>query len=158
VSEVEVDALNGIYAWRAPRAGVSLIRSRLGRVVLTTERFLFLSTGTSGVGRDLLLGPVGSSVLRLTVGERRTDELDLRALATDGSLSIALECITHARVERRWDFANYLVLETAGTGVLPRACSFMTKFGFDRKALVRFLETLEWARTRSRSSVVEPRT
>lgn len=65
----------------------------------------------------------------------------------------------YAEVEEcpRWSSTRSMgyTLETAGTGVLPRACSFMTKFGFNRKALVTFLETLEGARTRSRSLVVE---
>lgn len=145
--EAVVDAFDGLYMWRAARPGMTLIGSHVGRVLLTTQRFLFLSTGTSGVGKELLFTAVGGPLIRLTLGQTTTDQLDLSALRNEGSLSGRLEHITNSRVARRWDLSNYLVVETAGPASLPPICSFMTRFGQSRGRLLTFRQTLESMRT-----------
>jgi len=57
--ETVIDAFDGLYLWPAAKPGMTLIGSRTGRVLLTSQRFLFLSTGTSGIGKQLLFSAVG---------------------------------------------------------------------------------------------------
>ena len=41
IPEAVVDALDGLYMWRAGRPGVALLGSYVGRVLLTNHRFRF---------------------------------------------------------------------------------------------------------------------
>jgi hypothetical protein len=148
VPEIVLYTFDGLYAWRAPKPGMSVIGSFIGRVVLTSRRFLFLSTGTNGLGKALLMAAAGGALLSLTLGRTRTDELDLSALDNEGSLSFGLERVTGSRVARRWDFSNYFALETAGVDGLPPACSFMTKFGRARDELTALQTKLDEARAK----------
>ena len=145
IPEAVVDALDGLYMWRAGRPGVALLGSHVGRVLLTNHRFLFLSTGARGVSRDLLFTADGGLTM-LTFGQTTTDLLDLSALRNEGSLSGRLDHITSSRVLRRWDLSNYMVVETAGTSSLPSICSFMTRFGRSRRRLLAFRQALESTR------------
>src|SRR5436190_44242 len=85
--ETVIDVFDHLYMWLAAKPGMTLFGSHVGRVMLTSERFLFLSTGTSGVGKQLLVGAVGGPVASLTLGQTTTDQLDLGALRNEGSLS-----------------------------------------------------------------------
>jgi hypothetical protein len=145
--EIVIDALDGLHMWRAAKPGVTLFGSLVGRVLLTSQRFLFLSTGTSGIGKEFLFAAAGGPLVRLTLGQTTTDQLDLSALGNEGSLSGRLEHVTGSRVVRRWDLSSYLVVETAGTLGLPPICSFMTRLGFNRGRLLAFRQTLESTRT-----------
>jgi hypothetical protein len=147
-AETFVHVFDGISAWRAPRPGMTMFGSHVGRLILTTRRLLFLSTGSSGMGRAFASSALGGPVAMLTVGQTVTDELDLGALRNEGGLSLPLDHVTAARVHRRWDFSTYLTVETAGTGAYPRACSFMTRFGQDGPAIRALHERLEWAPAR----------
>ena len=147
-TEVVVDVLDDMYMWRAARAGVTLFGTRVGRVLLTTERFLFLSTG-SGLATQLPWGAF-RTYAPISAGQTRTDQLNLGALQNKGSLNIRLDRITAARVERRWDLSHYLVVEISAAHDAPPVCSFMTRYGFNPGTLAAFVDTLEWARTRGK--------
>ena len=134
IPEVVADALDGMYMWRAARPGVTLFGAYVGRVLLTNHRFLFLSTGATGVSRGWVFTAAGGLTM-LTFRKTTTDQLDLSALRNEGSLSGRLDHITSSRVARRWDLSNYLVVETAGTSSLPSVCSFMTRVGLSRGSL-----------------------
>jgi hypothetical protein len=151
-AELVLEQFDGLYQWHAPKPGLSLIGTHLGRAMVTSRRFLFLSTGTSGVGKALLMGLAGGPLLSLTLGRTRTDELDLSALANPGSLVVPLDHVVASRVGRRWDFSNFFAVETAGTGGLPRHCAYMTKFGRARDELAALQAALEKARAELMSS------
>ena len=57
--EIVLDGIDGIYMWRARKPGWTLFGSHVGRILLTNERFLFLSTGVSGLGKAALLTAIG---------------------------------------------------------------------------------------------------
>jgi len=59
---------------------------------------------------------------------------------------VPLDHVVASRVARRWDFSNFLAVETAGAGGLPRHASFMTKFGRSRDQLAALQARLEKAR------------
>ncbi len=148
--ETVIEVFDAPYMWRAAKPGMTLFGSYFGRAMLTSERFLFLSTGTSGVARQLMFGAVGGPIASLTSGQTTADQLDLTALRNEGSLSGRLHHITTTRVGWRWDFSNYLVVETAGTQTLPAAFSLMTRYGQSRGRLLAFRHTLESVRTAGR--------
>lgn len=143
--EAVIDVLEGLYMWPAAKPGRTLFGSCFGRLMLTGERLLFLSTGAN-VGMELLfkvmLGPLAGPLL----GQTTTHQLDLSALTNDGSLSGRLEHITISRVARRWSLGTYLVIETAGTRSLPPVCSFMTRYGWGRDRMLAFWKNLESTR------------
>jgi len=147
--ETVVDAFDGLSMWRAAKPGMTLFGSHVGRVLLTTERILFLSSGTNGVARNALVSALGGPLAGLTLGQTKADELDLSALRNESSLSGRLEHIVNSRVARRWDFGSYLVVETTGTRSLPPAFSFMTRYGLSRGRLLAFQNTIESLRTRA---------
>jgi len=157
VTETTLRALDRMYAWPGPRARVSLIGARLGRLVLTSERLLFLSTGTNGIARDLgVTLTVGAPFLPI-LGGRATDQLDSADLENEGAVNVRLESIHDARVERRWDLSSYLVVESVLDGGKRDASSFMTRFGFNRGELLAFLEALKQQR-RDRNRLAQPHT
>jgi hypothetical protein len=145
--EVILATVDGLYVWKAPKPGMSLIGARIGRVVVTSRRFLFLSTGTSGLGKAMLMTAVGGPLLGFTLGRTRTDELDLGALSAEGSLDIPLERVVAARVARRWDFSNYLALDTQDTDGSARTFAFMTKLGRSRDELLAAQVAIDKARS-----------
>ena len=155
VPETVVEVFDSLYMWRTAKPGVTLFGSYVGRAMLTRHRFLFLSTGATGVGRELLFAAVGGPLARLTLGQTTTDQLDLSALRNEGSLSGRLDHITSSRVVRRWDLSNYLVIETAGTRSLPSICSFMTRYGQSRGRLLAFRQALESMRAQRRPAIAK---
>jgi len=146
-AETVLDALDGLYLWRRPKPGMTLFGSYVGCVLVTSRRFLFLSTGVSGVGRALGFSFARGLPVGLTLGHTSAAEVDLSSLGNEGSVSGRLEYVTSARVMRRWDLSNYLAIESAGGGGLPAACSVMTRFGRGRTRLLALHQTLESART-----------
>ena len=143
--EIVLDAIDGIYMWRAAKPGRTVFGSYVGRIMVTNHRFMFLSTGVSGVARALAVGVVGGPIAALTLGQTRTDDLDLSALREETSVSGSLHFITEARVHRRL-VSTYLSIETSGTRSLPPIASFMARIGLNRAAIERFHAALESAR------------
>ena len=88
----------GIYCWRGKKMKATLFSAKIGRLVLTDRRLVFLSTGKSDAGR-LALGaalPFGN-----TLGGARTDALDFAALENQGSLDIPIQAITRCEPVKR---------------------------------------------------------
>jgi hypothetical protein len=94
----------------------------------------------------VLFNAVGGALLQVTLGQTRTDQLDLSALWNRGSLNLWLDQITRSYVGRKWDFTSYLAVETAGHGP-PHAYSFTSRYGLQRGELLFLQETLERERT-----------
>ena len=80
-----------VYAWPAPKRKATLFSATLGRVVLTNQRLLFLSTGKHDVTvGKLAAGAIGGTSAAMLRRPDSTDHLDLAALENKGSLSIPL--------------------------------------------------------------------
>ncbi len=139
MSDVIHRTFNQIYLWEKSKAGLSLVGTKIGQLLLTDERLIFLSTGTSGLTKQvvasLFLGTVGGFVL----GKTSTDELDLSALKNEGSFSIPLSSVKHCEAKRRLDFAMYLSLRFTDEDGTEKDHALMTKTGFQWK------ETRAWA-------------
>ncbi len=141
--------LNGgddFYVWRSEKPGMTLVGSYIGRLLLTEARLLFLSSGTSGIGRAAVAAAIGGPLAAATFGRTKTDDLDLGALQNEGSLAIALPRVSSSKVKRRWDFSSYLTVTTDGSDGLPTAVAFMTKIGWNKSFLELFRSDLEEAR------------
>jgi hypothetical protein len=89
-----------IYAWPAPKRKSTLFSATLGRVVLTNQRLLFLSTGKHDVtAAKLAGGALGGTAAAMAQRSASTDHLDLSALANKGSLSIPLGDLQSAELK-----------------------------------------------------------
>jgi hypothetical protein len=66
VSEQIVAENDGILCWKGAKMGMTVLNAKMGKLVLTDQRLLFLSAGKSG-GLDVPL----SSVLRCEAGKKR---------------------------------------------------------------------------------------
>ena len=128
--EVILYAEDELQLWHERRPGFSIFGSYTGRVMLTSARLLFLSTGGSGVGRRLLvgvaLGPIGS----LVWGQTPTDDLDVSALEAEGSVAVPLGKISDHLAHRRCDCATYVGVQYGKEGDAVAQLSFMPKNSF----------------------------
>jgi hypothetical protein len=124
-SEVVLRATDGINAWAKPKPGWTMAGATVGRLVLTNERLLFLSTGTNGVAKALVaslaMGPLG----QVMFGQTKTSDLDLSALETRGSFSVPLARLSSCELRKRWDFGMYLSLRYTDDTEQPRVRAVM---------------------------------
>src|SRR5918999_5554860 len=79
----------GIYCWEGPKMKATLLSAKKGRLVLTDQRLVFLSTGRWGA----LLALVGVT--------RSSKALDENALQNEGSLSLAIGGIQSCEVGKK---------------------------------------------------------
>jgi hypothetical protein len=151
-SEIVVFAQDDLMLWHARRPGYSIFGAYTGRVLLTSARLLFLSTGGSGAARRLLvsvaLGPIGS----LALGQTPTSGLDLRALESEGSVAIPLGNITDHGAQRRCDCATYVSVQYRKEGDTISECSFMPKNSVLWSGAMRWAATIDDARKAFASS------
>ena len=87
-----------VYRWDGPKMGRTLFNAKLGRLVLTTTRLLFLSTGGSGVGRRTAAAALGPAP---AMRAGKTAHLDLSALANPGSASVPLTRVRRCEMNKR---------------------------------------------------------
>jgi hypothetical protein len=144
--ETVINGGDDFYVWRASKPGATLIGTYIGRILLTDRRLLFVSSGTSGVGKAALATLIGGPIAGATIGRTSTAGLDETALDNEGSLSIPLARLKSTLVKRRWDFSSYLTIETSGAKGLPAVCAFMTKMGWNRAWLESFRRDIDEAR------------
>jgi hypothetical protein len=85
----ETDAL---YCWPGPKMGMTVFSAKLGKLVLTDHRLLFLSSGKSGGGR-LAAGAAG---LPTFGGSSVSVSLD-----GDGGLEVPLVAVTRCEVGKK---------------------------------------------------------
>jgi hypothetical protein len=87
---------DGVFKWDGPKRKQTLIKAKLGRLVLTDRRLVFLSTGSN----DL-------SAMRLLAGARRpsavfdvssTGSLDLTALTNEGAIDVPVDRLRGAEL------------------------------------------------------------
>jgi hypothetical protein len=118
------------------------INAYVGRLIVTTSRVLFLSTGSNGVAEKIstamILGPIGGMVF----GQTPTSELDLSALNNKGSLSLDLRYINKCEVKRS-SLLNAFISITFENFIGESAeYTFMSNWGFSKKWLIKFRDDL----------------
>jgi hypothetical protein len=87
-----------IYRWEGPKMKATLFSAKLGRLVLTDQRLMFLSTGKSDAAN--LAARAAINPMLATRGGS-TAGLDDAALANDGSLSVPLAAITRCEAGKK---------------------------------------------------------
>lgn len=99
--EKVLHATEGLQRFDKPVPPVFIFGSYLGSLVLTDQRLLFLSAGSSGADRVV----IGKLLGLLTPQSLREVEINLEK---EGSLSIPRDRVVSCKGHRRWDFGRYL--------------------------------------------------
>lgn len=86
-----------VFKWDGPKRKQTLIKAKLGRLVLTDSRFMFLSTGKNDITIGRLAGGAVSPLLGLRTGS--TDGLDVAASKTAGGVNVARDQVRGAELK-----------------------------------------------------------
>lgn len=86
-----------VFKWDGPKRKQTLIKAKLGRVVLTDSRFMFLSTGKNDITIGRLAGGAVNPLLGLRTAS--TDGLDLAASEAAGGVNVARDQIRNAELK-----------------------------------------------------------
>ena len=117
---------DGIYRWDGPKRKATLLSAKLGRLVLTSERLLFLSTGSHDVTIGKVLAGASGNVLR-GLRTDRTDDLDVGAVANPGGLDLPLGRLRSAELKGMFKFLS-ITFDADGNGT-EAASAFAPKNG-----------------------------
>ena len=108
---------DNMRCWKSPKPGFTKFNTYLGRIIITNQRFLFLSSGGSKLGTILAANLLGGAIIGpLLIGKSLTKDLELEALQNEGSFALAFDEIKAIDAVRRWDFAGYLTLQFNNEG------------------------------------------
>lgn len=147
--ELSLEGENQIHVWRGERPSLSILGAPVGQLLLTSERLLFLSAGTSGVPRrvaaTLALGVVG----HVLFGKTPTAELDLGALENAGSVAIALAEVQSVEVGRRLEARAFVQVRWRAADGVDEVAAFAPELGWS----VADAEVWAAAITRARTAV-----
>jgi hypothetical protein len=124
MDEHVIAVAEGIYRWEGPKRRATLLSATLGRLVLTSERLLFLSSGKHDVTLSKVLAGASGNTLR-GLRTDRTDTLDLGALANRGSLDLPLTNLRSAELKGMFKFLSIAYDDASGVG----ASAFAPKQG-----------------------------
>lgn len=122
--EVLIDA-DKVFHWPGPKRKATLFSATLGRLVLTNERLVFLSTGKHDVtAKRLIAGAAAPGLGGLTTS--KTDQLDISAVENKGGMAIPASNIQSA--ELKGMFKVLTITYTDETGE-TKASTFAPKNG-----------------------------
>jgi hypothetical protein len=96
---------DGIYRWDGPKRKTTLVSAKLGRLVLTNQRLLFLSSGRHDVTLGKVLAGASGNLAR-GLRTDRTDDLDITALGNAGSLDLPLEQVRAVELKGLFKFLS----------------------------------------------------
>jgi hypothetical protein len=96
---------DGIYRWDGPKRKTTLVSAKLGRLVLTNQRLLFLSSGRHDVTLGKVLAGASGNLVR-GLRTDRTDDLDITALGNAGSLDLPLEQVRTVELKGLFKFLS----------------------------------------------------
>ena len=141
MEEIVINIADKIYMWSDEKPGNSL-DSFVGRLILTSDRLLFLSAGTSGVAKHMTMSLLFGPIAGLILGQTKTEDLDLSALQNKGSLTIDLKDIRSFEIKRTPGLLTYVCV-TKETFIGERTYfSFASRFALTRRWLDKFREDL----------------
>ena len=123
MTEQLVAEADRIYCWGGPKMKATLFSAKLGRLVLTDQRLVFLSTGKSDAAK-LAAKAALASPIAATRGHS-TAALDEDALHNEGSLSIPVGDIKSCEVGKK----RALVVTYRDESGIDRAHTFGEKLG-----------------------------
>ena len=116
---------NRVFRWEGPKRKQTMFKAKLGRLVLTDRRLLFLSSGSNdlSVAKFAAGGAShGASVGRVS----STEALDLSALHAPGGLEVELSAVTSAQLKGMF---KYLVVTYTDSSGAREASTFAPKNG-----------------------------
>ena len=123
--EARVLSADSIFKWEGPKRKQTVVNARLGRLVLTNQRLVFLSTGTNDLSAGSLAAggaTGGASVLRVS----STAGLDSSALGNHGSLELPLRQLVRAELKGMFKFMVVWWVDDSGA---EHAATFAPKNG-----------------------------
>ncbi len=131
---------DNMRCWNSASPGFWKWGTFLGRITVTNQRLLFLSSGSSKMGSIMAVGLLAGPLLGpLLVGKSLTNDLELEALKNEGSFAVDLKDITNIKAVRRWDFAAYLSISFP-----DHTHSFMQDpFGMNLNTMKKIVETVK---------------
>jgi hypothetical protein len=115
-----------IYRWEGPKMKATLFSAKLGRLVLTDQRLVFLSTGRSDAAKLAALGAISPA---LATRGGSTAGLDASALANEGSFSAPLASITRCEAGKK----RALVVSYRGDDGAELSFAFGEKMGMPNR-------------------------
>jgi hypothetical protein len=120
MTEQLVAEADRIYCWEGPKMKATLFSAKLGRLVLTDQRLVFLSTGKSDAAKLAAEAALGGAAR-----SHSTAALDENALHNEGSLSIPVRDIKSCEVGKK----RALVVTYRDESGAERAYAFGEKLG-----------------------------
>ena len=138
MSEEVILSADRVFRWDGPKRKQTVFSAHLGRLLLTTDRLLFLSTGSNDLSAKRVASGAVSSLAVLAVSG--TEQLDLSALENKGSLEVDRGSILSAQLKGMF---KYLTITFRGPDGQELASTFSPKNGGmpDGPAWVHALET-----------------
>ncbi len=113
-----------VFRWEGPKRKQTLLSAKLGRLVLTNQRLLFLSTGKNDVNAKKLLG--GAVTPLAVLHTSSTADLDLSALQAQGGLEVPLSAIESAELKGMFKTLTVTYKDPSGAS---QASTFAPKNG-----------------------------
>ena len=85
----------------------------LGKLIITSERFLFLSSGSSKILSEMVSNKLilGGLIGELFFGESLTKDLNLKELKNDGRIAVGLDEIEDIKASKKFPFVKYLAVK-----------------------------------------------
>jgi len=111
-----------VFRWDGPKRKQTVIGANLGRLALTNQRLLFLSTGKNDLTAGRIVAGAASPAAVLRVSG--TDDLDISAVQAKGGLEVPLAAITSAQLKGLF---KYLVVTYTDASGAPQASTFSPK-------------------------------
>lgn len=127
MSETIIMSADSLYRWKGPKMKSTLMGTKLGTLVLTNQRLLFLSSGKNDVLKRAAGAAVGGGIGGLAAAES-TANLDLSALANEGSMDIPLATIIDTGWTKKM-FSNFLWVTLRAADGSQEAWTFATQHG-----------------------------
>jgi hypothetical protein len=142
VDEQVVLVTDKVYRWEGPKRKQTLIKAKLGRVILTDQRLLFLSTGSNDLSAGKLLAG-GATYGAAGLITSSTSDLDLSALNAPGGLEVQLSAVTSAELKGMF---KVMVVHYKDENGADQATTFAPKNG-GMPGGVQWVEEIEKRRT-----------
>jgi len=111
--ETVILSADRIFKWDGPKRKQTLVKAKLGRLVLTNERLVFLSTGKNDLSiRRLASGAMGPEAA-FTVS--KTSSLDLSALTNEGAVDVPVRNLRGAELHGMFKVMTVRWVDDLGT-------------------------------------------
>ena len=85
MTESIVGETDALYCWHGPKMGMTILTAKLGKLILTEQRLLFLSAGASGGGQRMAgaagLPTFGGSTVAVSLDKKGSVEIPLAAIS-----------------------------------------------------------------------------